>query len=146
MTKEIIPPCRARNLLAQIGAPIDFNYYATANFSWQELLTKQKEIPTLEVLENLLKIAIVLQKYRNTIFKNSPITITSGWRSPEYNRKIGGATNSYHTKGLALDFVVNGMSPQTVQTVLDHVHFGGMEFAPTWTHIDLRGHKARFKA
>jgi len=29
--------------------------------------------------------------------------------------------------------------------MLDPVHKGGLEFAPTWTHIDIRGEKVRFK-
>ena len=143
--KQIIKPCQLRTRLAQLGMPPDNDFYATKNFSWQELLVNQSDLPSLEVLNNLLKIAVILQKYRNTVFENSAITITSGWRSSEYNRKIGGAADSFHIKGMALDFVVAGFSPRQVQLLLDPVHKGGLEFAPTWTHIDIRGQKIRFK-
>ena len=126
------------------GMKIPANAYCTKDFCWSSLIVNQHDIPTLAVLVNLRKIANTIQKYKITVFKNAKITITSGWRSPAYNRKIGGAANSYHTKGLALDFVVQGMPPQTVQKILNSVHFGGLEFAPTWTHIDLRDYKARF--
>jgi len=118
--------------------------YCTPNFCWTELLIKQTEIPSLGVLKNLKTIATTLEGYRNKYFKNKPITITSGWRSVSYNGKLGGAPHSYHCKGLALDFVVAEFTPKQVQKVLDPIHGGGMEYAPTWTHIDARGHKARF--
>ena len=33
----------------------------------------------------------------------SPIVITSGWRTPEQNKKAGGVKGSAHEKGLAVD-------------------------------------------
>lgn len=32
-----------------------------------------------------------------------PIIVTSGYRCPKVNAAVGGAANSYHTKGLAAD-------------------------------------------
>lgn len=118
--------------------------YCTKNFSWAELLVNQSEKPPLAVLENLLKVALLLQKYRNTVFRNSPITITSGWRSQSYNKKVGGYPNSYHLTGMAVDFVVKNYTPPQVQMMLDPVHRGGMEYAPGWTHIDIREIDVRF--
>jgi uncharacterized protein YcbK (DUF882 family) len=43
----------------------------------------------------------VFQKIRNKC--NQPITITSGYRSLSYNNKCGGAENSMHLYGRALD-------------------------------------------
>lgn len=117
---------------------------ATSAFLWTELLVNQTEIPDLQVLENLLKIATLLQKYRDTLFKGAYVTITSGWRSLTYNKKIGGAAQSFHIKGMALDFTVSGLSPTEVQKMLDPIHKGGLEYASTWTHIDIRPEKARF--
>lgn len=42
-----------------------------------------------------------LQKVRDKF--GSPIKVTSGYRCPEHNKKIGGAPNSSHTAGLAAD-------------------------------------------
>ena len=38
-----------------------------------------------------------------------PIRINSGYRSPQHNRKIGGAANSNHLTGCACDIRVSGM-------------------------------------
>ena len=119
------------------------DWHITEDFTWNEFLIKQTEKPNLRILLNLKIIADVLQRHRGILKK--PITITSGWRSESYNKKIGGAANSYHVQGLAVDFVVKDYTPQEVQKRLDPIHNGGMEYAPTWTHIDARGKKARFK-
>ena len=115
------------------------------NFLWSEFLRNQKEIPTIKILNNLRKVTEQLELYRRIYFHNSPIYITSGWRSVKYNAKIpGAAKKSTHTLGLAADFNVKGYTPQQVQKILHPVHTGGLEFAPTWTHIDLRGTYVRF--
>ena len=42
-----------------------------------------------------------IQRIRN--WAGAPIIISSGYRTPAYNKKIGGAPNSYHTRGQAAD-------------------------------------------
>ena len=121
------------------------NDYATQSIKWAELLINQIEKPSISVLKNLLKVAQTLEDYKHRFFDGRAITITSGWRSKNYNIKIGGAEKSYHILGLATDFVVAEFTPQEVQKRIGKIHFGGLEYAPSWTHIDLRGMKARFK-
>lgn len=48
-----------------------------------------------------------LQQLRDHL--NVPITVTSGYRSPEHNRRVNGADGSLHTKGMAADIVANGV-------------------------------------
>ena len=50
------------------------------------------------------KLVKYLQRIRN--WAGAPIVISSGYRTPEHNRKIGGAANSRHTKGEAADIYV----------------------------------------
>lgn len=140
---QIWSPEKLYDFLKTRNLPLQIDVYCTKNFSWKELLVNQTDKPTLEVLKNLLKIALVLQGYRDNLFK-SPVTITSGWRSQAYNRKIGGAGMSFHTRGMALDFIVKGFSSAQVQKILDNVHKGGLEYANGWTHIDIRGNTVRF--
>lgn len=55
-----------------------------------------------EVLENLLKlIKNILVPVRKRI--NMPIIISSGYRCPKLNTAVGGAANSYHMFGRAVD-------------------------------------------
>lgn len=39
---------------------------------------------------------------------NKPMVISSGYRSPEYNRRIGGSKESAHMEGKAADILVSG--------------------------------------
>lgn len=114
----------------------------TPNFHLREFLHPgaEKEL-TASIIENLRKLANKLETVRITC-GNKPITITSGYRTPSHNKKVGGAPNSWHTKGLAADFVVQGLTPKQVQDLLKDWN-GGLEYAPTWTHIDM-GPKRRF--
>lgn len=114
----------------------------TPHFHLKEFLHPgaEKEIGVDEI-ENLRKLAQKLEKVREQLGK--PIIITSGYRTVMHNKKIGGARNSYHLKGMAADFVVAGLSPQKVQTLVDDWWPGGLEYAPTWTHLDL-GPRRRF--
>ena len=137
----IISPVNLRIKLNALGMPADKDYFATPNFSWQELLVNQKEIPSITVLENLLKVSKVLEVYRKLL--NCPFRITSGWRSEKYNKSINGAKTSQHIQGLAVDFIPLGKQVSKCYDTLDAVHLGGLEKAD-WIHLDLRGNVARF--
>lgn len=76
---------------------------------------------------------------------DAPITITSGYRSPRYNRKVGGARSSYHVKGMAADIRVSGVDPKDVFAFCDRTFVNdGVGRYPTFTHIDCRGFRARW--
>lgn len=58
--------------------------------------------PTQEALENLTKLAQdVLEKIRTEYGK--PLIVSSGYRCPKLNTRIGGAKNSDHVYGAAAD-------------------------------------------
>ncbi len=83
-----------------------------------------------------------LEKIRNHF--NAPCTINSGYRTPEWNEKAGGAKNSYHMKGMAADIVVKGHNPKEVakyaNSILDK---GGIIRYTNFVHIDVRESKYR---
>lgn len=75
-----------------------------------------------------------------------PIIITSGYRCPAYNAKVGGAKSSQHLTGKAVDFQVKGVEPKEVQGYLDSILAGrfGVGYGKTFTHLDTRDTPARF--
>lgn len=80
-----------------------------------------------------------------------PITITSGYRSPSYNRRVGGARNSYHVKGMAADIQVRGVDVQTVYDAAQRLfpETGGLGLyrrgSGGWVHVDARPSPARWR-
>lgn len=78
---------------------------------------------------------------------NKPVIVTSGYRTPEYNAKIGGVKNSQHTKGTAADIKVKGVPARKVQEYLKHKYWDryGIGSYLTFTHIDVRSKKARWR-
>lgn len=79
-----------------------------------------------------------------THFGGKPMTINSGYRCPTHNKAIGGATNSQHLYGTAADIVIKGVAPSAVYAYLDPIHNGGLGKYNTFTHVDVRGSRARW--
>lgn len=111
------------------------------NFHLSEFVRPNVD-PPKHVLENLKALALRLEEAR-TLLGNRPMIITSGYRDPEHNRRVGGVKNSYHVKGMAADFVVRGLSNRQVQVLLKEWK-GGMGKASNFTHLDIRPYKARW--
>lgn len=58
-----------------------------------------------EVVNALMYTAQGLEVVRQAL-GGHPVIITSGYRSPELNRAVGGSASSQHTKGQAADIIV----------------------------------------
>lgn len=71
-----------------------------------------RNMPTEKEIANLRILAEKVFEPIRAHFR-VPIRITSGYRSPILNKAIGGATNSDHTRGEALDIDMDG-SPHGV--------------------------------
>lgn len=77
------------------------------NFYWEEAtVTQQRGLdntPPLIVIPSLVMVFNdQMEKVRALL--GCPIHINSGFRSQEVNAAVGGATNSQHTKGQAVDW------------------------------------------
>ena len=82
-------------------------------------------IPSHVAIENLKRVCVWLEELRRRYNlryvlrsvsppelggeKDTPIIINSGYRSPELNRKVGGAPTSNHLTGCAVDIRVVGI-------------------------------------
>jgi hypothetical protein len=82
----------------------------TPHFTLEELCFSQEAVrtgidntPSPEVVANLLRLAKMLEKVRALLKK--PIHISSGYRSPALNARIGGSPRSAHLDGRAADFI-----------------------------------------
>ena len=120
----------------------------TKNFKLVEFKCNDgTEVPG-EYLCNVSKVAQNLQVLRDYVKK--PITINSAYRTPNYNRKIGGAVKSQHLTASAADIKIAGMTSKqvydTIQTLisLKKMHNGGVGLYNTFVHYDVRGFPTRW--
>lgn len=87
----------------------------------------------------------VLQKIRSHFGK--AVKITSAYRTPTKNKSVGGETYSQHLYGMAADIKVSGVSPKKVAEYAEKLmpKSGGIGIYSTFTHIDVRANKSRWK-
>lgn len=115
---------------------LDGDTNLTANFKVREFKCNDGSDEILIDLD-LVKI---LQQIRDYFGKS--ITITSAYRTPTYNKKVGGATGSEHTKGKAADIWISGIDPLTVAQYAQYLGTAnGIGWYPpgygSFTHIDV---------
>lgn len=102
----------------------------SANFTLKELTKSDTatrlgldNTPDDATIENLkLLCEKVLQPVREHFGK--PVTINSGYRSPESNAAVGGSKTSDHCKGQACDLEIDGVSnPDLAQWIMDNLEY-----------------------
>jgi zinc D-Ala-D-Ala carboxypeptidase len=85
------------------------------------------------------------------LYLNTPIKISSGFRSVQLNKMIGGSATSQHTKGEAMDLQINAKGFNFIKDKLmfDQLiwEFGNDE-QPSWVHVSFssRNRKQVLKA
>jgi uncharacterized protein YcbK (DUF882 family) len=118
----------------------DGNKKVSANFRVKEFACSDGSDPIFIDSE----LVNVLQKIRAHFGKS--VTITSAYRTPPKNKAVGGEKYSQHLYGRAADISVSGVSPKKVAAYADKIlPKGGVGTYASFTHVDVRGTKARWK-
>ena len=88
------------------------------------------------------RLVMVLESIRTHF--GVPVTVSSGYRTPQYNAKVDGAAHSQHCYGMAADIVVKGQTPETVAAYARQLmpDWGGVGVYKSFTHVDVREAKA----
>jgi zinc D-Ala-D-Ala carboxypeptidase len=120
----------------------------TEHFSLSELLASQTATrrgfveqfkPSDFVIDNLKMVCVeVLEPLRKEI--GLPITISSGYRCFKLNKAVGGAVNSQHLIGQAVDIAVVGMNTMEIVAALKkaNIEFDQcIEEFGDWVHISF---------
>ena len=93
--------------------------------------------PDDNILNNLKYTASNMEKVRSILDK--PIRVSSGYRSPALNKKVGGSNTSAHTLGYAIDFTVSGLTCKEVADIIQRsdIQYDQLIYEGTWVHISF---------
>ena len=115
------------------------------HFDFKQLTATNTGLPNVPndtqkaALEALVK--NVLDPARETF--GSTIKVTSGFRSPEVNKAINGATNSQHLKGEAADITCSD-NAKLLSIIRQNLPFDqliwekGNDIQPAWVHVSFK--------
>jgi N-acetylmuramoyl-L-alanine amidase len=103
--------------------------------------------PPRKLWKNVVPTLRIIDELRESFGK--PCTVLSSYRSPAYNRRVGGASRSQHLEFNALDIAIKGVSAKRVYERLlqwrsEGRFKGGIGYYPSsgFVHIDTRGRNA----
>lgn len=129
---------------------VEINAYSKAKDGGKKLSThfKVKEFACKDGSDAVLvapRLVMVLQSIRSRF--GTAVTINSGYRTPQYNAKIGGVAHSQHCYGMAADISIKGHAPAEVAAFARTLmpDWGGVGVYDSFCHIDVRETKADWK-
>jgi hypothetical protein len=139
-----LPPRPAR------WTPGNIQIHATilpnGSFTWAEATQGGSRMPPNQAtVDAIVRIARLAQQARDRIGR--PFRVTSWYRPPEINRRVGGVSNSRHIVGDAIDFYCDGLTGNQLYWALDPWWPGGLgryQKFPNLSHIDARNYRARW--
>lgn len=138
--KDLGPKINLPGISRPVGIYEPVYYEPTAsNFTWAEMTKGGKRIPVnATITQRIVKLCKYMDEVR-TFLGSKPIKITSAYRDPRSNRQVGGARDSRHMYGDAVDFRVKGQSVVDTFNKLKKYHpRGGLAVGNGFVHLDLR--------
>lgn len=127
------------------GESLDVCYYNAGRYDYEALerinyllrchYTNEVKVIDVGVLDLLSDIS-------DAVAGGKQLKIISGYRSPEYNQYLRGmgrhvASNSYHLRGLAIDFAVEGIGTKKIAGIAKSLDSGGVGTYSDFVHIDV---------
>lgn len=126
---------------------VEINAYSKAASGGRQLSShfKVSEFACKDGSDTVLvapRLVMVLESIRTHF--NAPVTVSSGYRTPQYNAAKNGAAHSQHCYGMAADIVVKGQTPETVAAYARQLmpDWGGVGTYKSFTHVDVRETRA----
>ena len=116
----------------------------TEHFTQEEFNCKDGSIVPIKFIGNLHLLCQNLEIIRESL--KCPIHVNSGYRSPEYNKKVGGVSNSQHLQAKAVDISTKNYTPSQVHKIIynlimtHRIMAGGLGLYYGFVHYDIRGH------
>lgn len=125
---------------------IDHAEYLTPNFQMGEFVPPDIHAVPDNIARNIIHCAHRLQATRDIL--GGPFIITSGYRTPDQNKAAGGASGSYHMKGMAVDLYIPHLPFPDLEEILEFWSGGMKVYRPTaksrgHVHLDI-GPKRRW--
>ncbi|ADE83726.1 hypothetical protein PRMUPPPA20_06710 [Xylanibacter ruminicola] len=92
--------------IVQLNSKANLSQHFTLGEFTRSKYPEVYNIPSHEAIANLKRLCEWLEVLREKA--SHPIIINSGYRSPQFNRKVGGAPTSNHITGCAVDIRTSG--------------------------------------
>ena len=142
-----LPEGRIRLLNTHTGERLSVQYRSSSGRYDREALKDINNLLRCNYTKNVHRIDIRLLEFLNRIEKtvggSKEVRILSGYRSPSHNFKLvlhekGAVTNSFHTRGQAVDFFIHGVNLFSIQRIARTLQLGGVGTYRTsgFIHID----------
>jgi uncharacterized protein YcbK (DUF882 family) len=118
----------------------------SSHLSWRELRCKDgTEYPRQWRQDRAAILAVTFEDIRE-LLGGTPLTVTSGYRTPTYNARLeGAAVKSQHVEGRAIDFTDPKLTPRRVFLAIREAQragelplLGGLGLYRTFVHFDVR--------